>query len=474
MGTIWAPELQQALSEASGPKYRMLANAIETAISKDILKAGDKLPPVRDLAYRLSITPGTVARAYTQLTDRGILEAGVGRGTFVAQPGAQPVLDTRTLELDAVVHNEGGDVFEVNLVSPHLPNVGQARFIRSVLSRVAEDPPSGVMHYPGFRTGAAARAAVASYLAPVALGALHSEDIALAHGAQNGIMMVMQAVLSGPKPIILVEELAYPGYRRAAELLRAEVVPVPIDAHGVIPEALEATVKSTGAQILCMSAEVQNPLLFSVPTQRRNEIADVARRTGLHVLEDDTYRLGPVAGPSIRSLVPERGWFVSSLSKSLSPALRLGFVVPPEGHAGALRRVAETGFFGLATPMSDLAALLLTDPRLPVLQHALREQVADYIRAMVNILGSHDLVWREDALFVWLTLPRGWRANAFARAAEEQGVQIRTAEDYADRNSHAPHAIRLAVNAGVSRKSFEAALERLRELLDHPPQEIIV
>ncbi|MDJ0860200.1 MAG: PLP-dependent aminotransferase family protein, partial [Dinoroseobacter sp.] len=97
-----------------------------------------------------------------------------------------------------------------------------------------------------------------------------------------------------------------------------------------------------------------------------------------------------------------------------------------------------------------------------------------YIRSIVNALGRYDLVWREDALFVWLNLPPGWRAGAFARAAEGKGVLIRTAEDYTDRNARAPHAVRLAVNGGVNRESFDAALDRLRELLDTPPDRIAV
>ncbi|MDJ0859838.1 MAG: PLP-dependent aminotransferase family protein, partial [Dinoroseobacter sp.] len=425
MNTIWSDDLSKVLSSASGPKYTRLAKAIEAGISQGALAPGSKLPPVRDLAYRLSVTPGTVARAYSKLVDAGVLEAGVGRGTFVAEAVQMPVASS-IVEVDSVLHGTGGDSYEVNLISPHLPHVGQARLIREVLSKVAETPPSGVLHYPGHETGRTAREAVHSYLSDVTLGPLSPEDIVLSHGAQNGVMIVMQAVLSGRRPVVLVEELAYPGYRRAAELLRAEVLPVPMDEEGLIPEALEAVAKSSGAQLLCMSAEVQNPLLLTVPPRRRAAIADVARRTGLQVLEDDTYRLGNVSGPSMRALLPERGWYVNSLSKSLSPALRFGFVVAPERGVAPLRRAAEAGFFGIATPISDLTAMLLTHPDLPAIQQNVRDAVASYIRSIVNALGRYDLVWREDALFAWLNLPSGWRAGAFARAAEGKGVLIRT------------------------------------------------
>ncbi|MCX8227867.1 MAG: PLP-dependent aminotransferase family protein, partial [Sulfitobacter sp.] len=71
-------------------------------------------------------------------------------------------------------------------------------------------------------------------------------------------------------------------------------------------------------------------------------------------------------------------------------------------------------------------------------------------------------------------LPVGWRAGAFCQAAEAQGVQIRSAEEFVSRDARAPHAVRLAVNAGVSLESYEAAIMRLRHLLDNPPEQLSV
>ena len=76
---------------AGTPKYRALSRAIERAVANGMLAPGDQLPPVRDLAWRLGITPGTVARAYTLLTETGQARAEVGRGTFLADPTAGQV-----------------------------------------------------------------------------------------------------------------------------------------------------------------------------------------------------------------------------------------------------------------------------------------------------------------------------------------------------------------------------------------------
>jgi DNA-binding transcriptional MocR family regulator len=475
MGTIWTPE---ALDRA-GPKYKAVVAMIRDRIATGSLAEGARLPPVRELAWQLGITPGTVARAYTVLTDSGVLRAEVGRGTFVAPLHAPaepaPEVPLNLLEIDSVIHGSGGEGETVSLFSPHLPNGGQVQLIQQLLGRIAQEPPSGVMHYPSRRSAQAARQAMVHWLRDAPIGPLEEMDVVLSHGGQSAILLVFQTILRGRRPIVLVEELAYPGFRRAAELMRAEVVPVAMDAEGIIPESLaEMAARCPEAQVICTSPEVHSPTTGFTPTARRRALVEVARRHDLQILEDDCYRLGQARGEGYRCLAPERGWYVSSLSKSITPALRIGCAVGPRGMNGALHRAAEHSFFGLATPMIDLAAALLAHPTLPAIMERSRQGVEGYVKVAVNALGAFDLHWRRDVPFVWLNLPQGWRASAFCRAAEEAGVQVRTAEEFAGRDCQSPHAVRLAINGGVPLDRFEAAMERLRHLLDNPPDQISV
>lgn len=469
MDTIWRPEVLQG----QGPKYKAMANAIRSGIDKGVLSVGDKLPPVRELAWQMGITPGTVARAYTLLTDEGTLSGEVGRGTFVAgSDSIKPIYKEPLIEEDAVQHNVKTSGYEVNLVSPHLPHVGQAQLIRELLVKVAQDPPSGFMHYPNRRNLRAACEAAAHWVSLFTPGSARADQIVLAHGGQNAILTIMQTVLRGRKPVILLEELSYPGFRRAAEIMRAEVVPVAMDRDGVIPEALERAAKAHDAQLFCTSPEVHNPTCGFTPLERRMELAEVAQRNNLQILDDDCYRLGPPQAPGYRQLAPDISWHVSSISKSVTPALRLGIAVAPERQAAHLRRISENAFFGLATPMADLFAKLLVDPRLPAMIEQAKREIGAYVQCAVNGLGGYNIEWREDVSFLFLHLPEGWRAGAFAQAAQEVGVRLRPAEEYACREARAPHAVRFAINAGVSLKDFEAAILRLRDLLDNPAGQI--
>ncbi|MGY9048155.1 hypothetical protein P775_19460 [Puniceibacterium antarcticum] len=457
-------------SGGAGPKYRAVAGAIRSAVEEGALAVGDRLPPVRELAWSLGITPGTVARAYTILTDEGALRAEVGRGTFVADPEARvPALDAKWQR-----HNTPEETDQVRLLSPRLPDMGQVSMIQDALRRLAERPALNLLNYPSREGFEPARRAVMGWLKGTPLGSLDNEDIVLSHGGQSGISLVMQAVLRGPRPVVLLEELTYVGFRRAAELLRAEVVSVPMDAQGIVPDALEALVRKHGAQLLCTSPEMHNPTGLFTPLERRREIAEVARRTGLQILEDDCYRVGRARELAYRALLPEQSWYVSSISKTITPALRIGFAIAPQGRRADLRRVAEHGFFGLARPLADLTEDILTRGETPEIMTRVRDELERYIRVAVNVLGTHDLVWREDMPFLWLQLPAGWRAGAFCQAAEAQGVQVRSADEFALRDGFAPHAVRIAVNAQVTLASFEAAVWRLRGLLDNPPEQISV
>ena len=118
------------------------------------------------------------------------------------------------------------------------------------------------------------------------IGAFTAEELVLTHGAQNAIITVMQTVLTGPEPVVAVEDLTYTGFRRAAALCRARVVSVQTDEEGPVVAHLEKLVREEGVQLFCTSSEVNNPTVRFTSARRRQEIAKLARRLGLHVLEE--------------------------------------------------------------------------------------------------------------------------------------------------------------------------------------------
>lgn len=464
--TIWTPDLAQF----PGPKYLALTRALREAIRLGALAPGAQLPTVRDLAWAIGATPGTVSRAYQLATQEGLLAATVGRGTFVA--AAAPRLGpTQALFTE---RDPGAMSNLVDLRSPQLPDVGQsaafADAMRSIAARIGAD----YVDYPSQRAELALRAEVCTWLSDRVLGTVGPDDVALAHGGQNAISLIFLCCLRGDRPVVLCEDLAYPGFRHAARLARAEVVAVEMDAHGIRPDALEAACRRHGPQVLCLTTEAQNPTAARMPQARRAEIAAIARTHDLQIIEDDCYSIAESAWPAIRALAPERTWYVGSLSKSISAALRFGYIVCPTGMGHTGRLTAQHGFFALARPVSDLVFDLLASGTAQDLRRRVQAEFADRLQAIVNALGAHDLVWQPGLPFVWLRLPSGWRASTFARMAEAEGVLVRSADEYALVHGRSPNAVRLAIAGGIPRERLEGALARLAALLARPPSELAV
>ncbi len=466
--TTWCPDLGQF----AGPKYLALAHALRDAVREGRLNEGVKLPPVRELAWRIGVTPGTVARAYTIGTDEGLLEAAVGRGTFVAarapRLGPSQPLHVERPEPDA----QGGG--PVDLRSPQLPDVGQSAALAEAMVRVSTQIGSDWLEYPSLRRDKPLREALAAWLQGRVLGAFDADEIVPAHGGQSAMNLVLQCCLRGDRPIVFAEELAYPGFRHAARLNRAEMVPVAMDEHGMRADALDAACRRHGGRILFLTPEAQNPTTVRMPLARREEIGAVARAHDLQIIEDDCYSVPGGAEPSLRALAPERVWHVTSLSKSVSAGLRMGFIVTPRGMGEAGRLTAQHSFFGLARPLTDIVTDLLVSGRAAELRDRVNAVYARRLTTAVNALGRYDLSWQPGLSFLWLRLPIGWRASTFAREAEGAGVLIRSADEYALQDGHAPNAVRIAVAAGVSEERYAAALATLARLLARPPGDLPV
>ena len=211
-----------------------------------------------------------------------------------------------------------------------------------------------------------------------------------------------------------------------------------------------------------------------MPESRREEIAQIARTYEIQVIEDDCYSIAQSNYPAIRALAPERTWYIGSLSKSVSAALRFGYVICPVEMGRAGRLTAQHSFFGVAKPVTDLCLELMTSGAADTLRRDVQAAFADRLEGVVNILGAHDISWQPGLPFVWLRLPSGWRASTFAREAENEGVLVRSSDEFALMHGRAPNAVRLALPGNHSRKEIEGACLRLAQLLDRPPAELSV
>ena len=464
--TIWTPDL----SQYPGPKYQGLSRALRDAIRCGDLAEGAQLPTVRDLAWSVGVTPGTVSRAYQLATQEGLLAATVGRGTFVAS--AAPRLGpTQSIYVE---RDLGHGITNVDMRSPQLPDVGQAQIFSDAMRRIADGVGVHWLDYSTQQGETPLRAAVCEWLVDRDLGQISPNDIALSYGGQNAVSLIMQCCLRGDRPVVITEELCYPGFARAARLARADIVGVALDAEGMVPDALEAACRRYGPQIVCLTTEAQNPTVARMSLQRRHDIVRVARKYDLQIIEDDCYSVADTTLPSLRSIAPERTWYVGGISKTVSAALRFGYMVCPTGMGDAGRLTAQHSYFALARPVADLCLHLFNSGAARDIRARVQLEFSDRLQSMVAMLSGFDLRWQKGLTFAWLNLPSDWCASDFTRMAESRDVMVRSADVFALGQGRAPHAVRLALTGGIPRAQYEGGLATLSQLLRNPPQETSV
>ena len=468
MDTIWQPDL----SQGSGPKYLALARVLREDIGAGVLAEGAQVPPVRDLAWALKVTPGTVARAYQIATQEGLLQATVGRGTFVAArlPRLGPVEPPPTERDTRPVAGR------LDLRSPGLPEVGQAAALSEALRRMAARIDTKTdghwLEYPEQAREYALRAAVCDWVAGRVLGAVAPQDIVLTHGGQSGVGLALACCLRGDRPVVLTEELCYPGFRYAARLARAEVVGIELDAEGINPDALEAACRRLGAQVLMITPEAQNPTTARMSLSRREQIVSIARRYNLQIVEDECYAPQVNDGPTLRAVAPERVWYVGSFSKTFSAALRFGYVICPTGRGDAGRLSAQHSYFALSLAVSGLCLELMQSGAADAVRQRVMTEFVARSELAANRLGAFAIRWQRGLPFVWIDLPQGWRASTFMRRAEEAEVLIRTADQYATVTGHAPNAVRITLAGAAPRVRLDEGLQVLARLLGEPPSDM--
>ena len=161
--------------------------------------------------------------------------------------------------------------------------------------------------------------------------AVEPDDVLVCSGSQHGITTVL-ATLLAPGDLLVTEELTYPGLKAVASLLHLRTQGLPMDAHGLRPDAFEDACRKGGVRALYVVPTIHNPTGTVMPEARRREIAAIARAHGVAIVEDDIHALLPAERPlPIAAFAPELSYYLMSTSKTLVAGLRVGYVAAPRG-----------------------------------------------------------------------------------------------------------------------------------------------
>ena len=275
--------------------------------------------------------------------------------------------------------------------------------------------------------------------------------------------------LTQPGDVILAEPMTYPGLLASVAQLGRRLVAVEADQHGMVPELLEQACRQHKPKLLYLNPTLQNPTAITMPEARRKALANVAQRCKLRVVEDDPYwLLADSPPPPIATWAPEQVTYISTLSKCLTPGLRVAFVLMRGLHERERFLVALRSFALMAAPLTSvLATQWILDGSADELMLGVRKE-ARLRHQMTRGLLAGRYSGAGDGLHVWLELPRYWRSSQLAQAAESEGIAVTPAQAFAS-GDQSMNAIRISLGSVKDRGRLQAGLQRLSLLLARRP-----
>jgi GntR family transcriptional regulator / MocR family aminotransferase len=469
MTVDWArggPDLLVVLDRGAGPLGMQIQDQLRTAIRDRRLGAGERLPSTRRLAELLGVSRGTVVDVYEQLLAEGYVESVVGSGTrVVPMPSggsvrrAPGVVATPARPAEADFEYGIPDLGSVPLTDWCWAVSEAARALPT--AELGEEDPAGSSHL---------REVVTAYHRRVRSGCAVAEDAVVVSGFRQGLGFALATLARHGIQRVALED---PGPREHDVIARRSglgPVPVPVDDHGLDV----AFLRETGARAVLVTPAHQCPTGVALGPSRRRDLVAWADEVDGVILEDDydaefRYDRQPVG--SLQGLAPARVIALGSVSKTLAPAMRLGWVLaPPQFVAGIVeeQRLSSRGAPGLD---QEALALFMESGRFD--RHLRR--VREIYRARRDVLaaeterafGPGRLHGLEAGCHALLHLPEGTSERAVVATAATMGVRVNGLGHYrfADADAQpAPRPPALVLGFGnVSERQISRGIRTLAE-----------
>jgi DNA-binding transcriptional MocR family regulator len=291
------------------------------------------------------------------------------------------------------------------------------------------------------------------------------ERVLVCTGSQHGLAVVL-ATLLRPGDLLLTESLTYAGLKSVAGLLHLRVAGLPVDAQGLRPEAFEDACRKGRARALYLIPTLHNPTTAVMPLERRREIAAIAERHGVAVVEDDVHGLLPEKRPApVAALAPERTCFLTSTSKTLAPGLRVAYVLAPAPMVPRLTDSLRATTWAVAPLTAAVASSWINSGTADAILAARRNEARSRQALAREILDGADFDAQPEAYYLWLRLPELWRRDSFTAVLRARGVALTPADAFAVGRDPAPHAVRLCIGAVRHREALRRGLALVADVL---------
>jgi GntR family transcriptional regulator / MocR family aminotransferase len=412
------------LDRGRAPLRAQIEDQLRDAVRGGRLASGAALPSSRALARELGVSRGVVVEAYAQLVAEGYLVSRQGAPTRVSEaaspgPGAAPA-----------AAGERPPRFDLRTGRPDVSLFPRTAWLAS-LRRALRDAPDARFDYGDPRGAPELRGALARYLGRVRGVVCDPERVVVTSGMAQGMALFARSLTPGGAQRIAMEDPSSAPGRAQLASNGLEIVPVPVDGDGLEVDRLPAV------DAVMVTPAHQFPLGVVLAPDRRAALLDWAALTGAVVLEDDydaEYRYDRQPVGAVQGLAPDLVAYAGSISKTLAPGLRLGWLVVPERLIDAV--TAAKASDDLGTPVVEQLALAdflergQLDRHLRRTRTVYRDRRDALVAALGRLLPECPIAGVAAGLHLVVRLPAGTDEQAVLDAARARGLGLSGITDH--------------------------------------------
>ena len=462
------------------PVYHRIADSIRRSVLEGRLHEGARLPPIRALAGELKVNRDTVSLAYDLLSREGLLEATVGRGTFVtttepalpAAPMEAPRLSSvvdRLLDFERARPGFGAadEAIPLHSLTPD-PSLYPVQEFRRSLNRALTAGGSKLLMYGGHQGSPRLRQLIAARLCGHGLD-VDANNIVVCQGASQGTALAVQ-LYAEAGDWVAVEEPTYHNVLGMLVGLGLRATPVPMTAEGPDLQALERTLARPEVKLFYTMPSFHNPMGTTTSVAHRRAVLDIAGRAGKPIIEDAfemdlRYEGNPVAA---LAGLDQHGLVVHlfSFSKSLFPGVRLGAVTGQGRAVDGLLALKYTndlsGALLLQAAVADFVESGGYERHLKSLRRTLRKR-RDVLLTSLAAHMPREARWTrpEGGYQIWLELPSAVDTRLLLSEAQRDGVMF--APGYHFNHDGRPSSCMRLTTALANEHQIERGVELLGE-----------